>query len=536
MSRMITDDAQSHRQESENGRAPTEVRPDHEVAIIGAGACGIAVGIKLRQAGIDDFVILDRATAPGGTWRDHRYPGVGVDVPILMYEFSFARNKEWTRLFPKGPEIDAYHNRVAHEFGLDPHFRFNTEVTQQIWDETHHMWHVHAADGTVITTRFLITAVGQFPQTKLPDIAGVTDFQGKTQMSAHWDWSFDHTDMRMAVIGTGASAVQIVPTVAPQVANLKVFQRTPIYVGPRPDFPIPSWLGRILASRAMGRAVHIVVTAGGDLLVKAITAPPPSIIRPIVRVLDPAVRQIFRGWIRVTVRDPQTRAALLPRHGVAGKRPTVSNGYLQAFNRDNVQLITTPIQRVTPKGIVTDDGIEHEIDVLVLATGHELFTDPEYYRPGTIVGRNGFDLGTFYADHGVQAYESMAVPGLPNRWMLSGPYSWSVSLHSMAELLADSVVRVITSCRKHGYTLVDVKPEVHNAYHAQQLSRAQNVEWYFNSLHKGLKTYYINSQGRMAAIRYSSWATSLLKNRRSPLGAYTCERLKSRRTTVASVR
>ncbi|MEV6558204.1 NAD(P)/FAD-dependent oxidoreductase [Nocardia sp. NPDC051756] len=534
MTRTTTNDAKN--KQSRNGNVSAfGGRPEHEVVIIGAGACGIAVGIKLRQAGVEDFVILDRAETPGGTWRDHRYPGVGVDVPILMYEFSFARNKEWTRLFPKGPEINAYHNRIAREFGLDPHFRFKTEVVRQVWDDANHMWLVHTADGRVITTRFLITAVGQFPQTKLPDIPGVTDFQGKTQMSAHWDWSFDHTGLRVAIIGTGASAVQIVPTVAPQVGNLEVFQRTPIYVGPRPDFPIPSWLGSLLASRAVGRATHLGVTAAGDLAVRAVTSTPPQVVRPVMRALDYVVRQAFRGWIRVTVRDREVRAALLPGHGVVGKRPTVSNSYLQAFNRDNVRLITTPIERVTANGILTNDGVEHAIDMLVLATGHELFTDPEYYRPGTILGRNGFDLGAFYAEHGVQAYESMAVPGLPNRWMLSGPYSWSVSLHSMAELLATTVVRVITAAHKRGDTLVEVEPAIHRAYHEKQLERARNVEWYFHTLNKGLKTYYINSQGRMAALRYSSWATTMLKNRRSPLAAYTCERLEAQRPAGARV-
>lgn len=535
MSRTAANVAKNRRKVSGNGSGPEFRFPDHDVAIIGAGACGIAVGIKLLQAGVDDFVILDRAEAPGGTWRDHRYPGVGVDVPIVMYEFSFARNKAWTRLFPRGAEIDAYHNRVAHEFGLDPHFRFNTEVVRQVWDETNHMWEVHAADGSVLTTRFLITAVGQFPQTKLPDIPGVADFHGKTQMSAHWDWSYDHSGQRAAIVGTGASAVQIVPAIAPQVGSLEVFQRTPSYVGPRPDVPIPHWLGSLLASRVVGRTMHVGVTAAGDLGLKAVASAPPVVIRPVMRAVDAAIRQAFRGWIRVTVRDRDVRAALLPKHGILGKRPTVSNGYLQSFNRDDVQLITTPIRRVTPNGILTDDGVEHAVDMLVLATGHELFTDPEYYRPGTILGRDGFDLGTFYAEHGVQAYESMAVPGLPNRWMISGPYSWSVSLHSMAELLAGNVVRVITAARRRRDTLVEVDRATHDAYHAEQLERARNVEWYFHGLNKGLKTYYINSQGRMAALRYSSWAGTLLRNRRSPLRAYRCERLESSRSAGARI-
>lgn len=498
--------------------------PDHEFLILGAGLCGIGAGITLLRAGIDDFVIVDRADSAGGTWRQNTYPGIGVDVPTVAYEYSFARNPRWSSSFPYGAEINGYHNKVAEEFGLGPHFRFNTDVAQQVWDDDNHMWRLHIADGRVITTRYLIVAIGQFSDSRLPDIPGVTEFKGKVQQPALWDHSYDHRGKRVGVVGTGASAVQIIPSVAPEVGNLEVYQRTPIYCVPRPDFPIPDALGSIVEARIFWKPYHVAATIGFDLLVRTLTSVPLPVAARVLRGFDAAAKGYYRRRLRSKVLDPATRAALMPSHGGAAKRPALSNTYLPAFNRDNVQLITAPIEQITPRGIRTTDGVEHQLDMMVLATGYHFFADAEFYRSGWVVGRDGFDLGDFFAEHGVQAYESAAVPGLPNRWMLSGPYSWSHTPHTMSEILTRSIIRATTAAKRSGATAIEVTKEAHEAYHAKTLARGRNFQWYFEVLNKDAKTYYINSQGTVAGIRFVSWTEMLLKSVTSPLADYTCRR------------
>ncbi|MEV6773702.1 NAD(P)/FAD-dependent oxidoreductase [Nocardia sp. NPDC051030] len=508
--------------EREQARLPG--RPDHEVVVIGAGPSGIVAGIKLKRAGIDDFVILDRAGDLGGTWRDYCYPGIAVDVPVPWYEYSFARNREWSRLFPEGYEINAYHHRVAHEHGLDPHFRFHTEVLRQVWDDSGHFWRLHLADGKTLTCRFLITAVGAFVDVNDPRIPGAADFSGRILRPARWDPDFDYSGKRVAVVGTGACAIQIVPGMARTAAALTVYQRTPSYCWPRPDFPLPKWLAGAMGSKPFGRAMDAGGFAVLDLGIYGLTHLPNPVMAPGMKAVDWATKRAYRAYLALMFPDrPELRSALAPAYGVIGKRPTASNTYLQAFRKSNVELVAEPIERITDTGIVSADGLEREFDVLVLATGQQVFSDPEYYKPGMIVGRDGFDLGEFYAEHGLQAYESAAVPGIPNRWMISGPYSWGHSLHPMAENVAYHAARAIAAARERGATLVEVRREVHDAYHATVLGRGENIHYYFKDLNRGLRTYYINSQGQMAALRRTSNIGLMVRSMRAPLAGYRCE-------------
>ncbi|MFA4928484.1 MAG: NAD(P)/FAD-dependent oxidoreductase [Patulibacter sp.] len=498
------------------------VAPDHEVVVIGAGPGGIAVAVLLQRAGIDDFVLLERADDVGGSWRDNRYPGISVDIPSIAYQYSFARNPRWSRIFAKGAEVQAYHRDVAERFGVIEHVRFGAEVVRETWDASRSCWQLTLSDGDEVTARFVITAVGAFLRAKAdPGIPGVEDFAGTIQRPDTWDADVDLRGKRVAIVGTGASAVQIVPSIAPEVARLDVFQRTPVWCLPKPDAAVPKAVQRALAIPGVAAGLHAVGLLAIEAVTRFLVSTPPTLARPILRGFDRVARAGFRAYLRRVVRDPETAAALQPDFGPLTKRPTLSNTYLRAFNRPNVALHTTAIERITPRGVRTVDGTEHEVDVLVLATGYELFSDPESYAPGAVVGRDGFDLGAFYARQGLQAYESVSLPGLPNRWMIVGPYSWTgTGWHALVELAAAHAVRAITTARQRAATTVEVRPGAHAAYHRRVVRRGRNLNYYFRELNGGVRTYYVNSQGDVPYIRPSTVLEARWSSRNYPLDDY----------------
>ncbi|MEV6556840.1 NAD(P)/FAD-dependent oxidoreductase [Nocardia sp. NPDC051756] len=505
---------------------PVAVEPgslpyDHEVVVIGAGPGGIAAGVKLRKAGVEDFAILERADKVGGSWHENRYPGLSVDVPALTYQYSFARNPNWTRFFPRGPEVKAYHVDVAKRFGLYPHLRFGIDIVRQEWDEQRHIWRLHAADGTEITARFVISAVGAFVNPKDdPGIPGLASYTGKLQRPSDWDADHDYAGKRVAVIGTGASSVQIVPSLAPHVAELAVFQRTPVWSVPKPDVAVPAPVQAILRVPGVQAGINNAVLIVVDLGLRAGVSAPMWLVRPTLRTVDAVAIAAYRRYLRWVVKDPATAAALAPDYGPIAKRPTMSN-YTFTFNRDNVRLVTEPIARITPDGIETADGIEHRFDMIVLATGYEVFSDPETYKPGAIVGRDGFDLSTFFTEQGLQAYQSVALPRLPNWWMLVGPYSWTGSgWHAFVEMTADHAVRAITEARRRKASVMEVRQSVHDAYHRRIHRRAEALRFYLTELNGHVPTYYRNSQGDTTYVRPSGFFAARRGNRKFPLGDY----------------
>lgn len=467
--------------------------------MIGAGPGGIAAGARLKQAGLDDFVILERAGEPGGSWRDNDYPGIGVDVPCYTYQYSFAKNPSWSRLFPRGAEVQGYHVQVARDLGLYPHMRFGAEVVREQWDEAAQLWRVQTAGGEEFTARYVLSAVGAFitPKTD-PGVPGLETFAGKVLRPTDWDHDYDLAGKRVGIVGTGASSVQITPAIAPQVDHLTVFQRTPVWCWPKPDVR----LGALLGSRAGETAVSGGILALVETLTRLVVYSPPALGRVGMAAMDRCARGLYRGYLRTAVRDPRVRRALLPRYGVLGKRPTLSNTFLQAFNRDNVTLVDEAVAEITRDGVRTTDGRLHRLDALVLAVGYQLFSDPETYRRGTVIGAGGFDLGEFYAAHRLQAYESVAVHGLPNRWMLVGPYSWTgTGWHFMVESSAAHAVRAICEADRRGAAVVEVTAEAQRVYHDKIGRQGRNIQHYFGVRNKGLRTYYVNSQGDMPYVR-----------------------------------
>jgi cation diffusion facilitator CzcD-associated flavoprotein CzcO len=512
-------------------------KPDHEVVVIGAGPGGLCAGVRLLRAGISDFVIAERAADIGGTWRDNTYPGIGVDIPSFAYQFSFARNPNWSRLFPKGDEIKAYHDNVADRFGLRPHILLETDVVRESWDGDQHVWRLAIADGRTITARFVISAVGAFLRPKPdPGINGLDRFAGKIQEPARWDHSYSHEGRRVAVIGTGASSVQITPALAPGAAHLDVYQRTPAWCLPKPDYRIPRRVQRLFSVPGAGAAVHGLALSGVEVALGLMVYTPPALADPGMRAFDRAAQRAYARYVRSVVTDPATSDALTPRYGPLGKRPTTSNEFLQAFNRPNTDLITTAIETLTETGIRTTDGVEREIDMLVLATGYELFSDPESYAPGTVTGRDGFDLGTFFAAHRLQAYESVSLPMLPNRWIVVGPYSWSgTGWHALVEITTRHAVRAIAHARGRGATAVEVRAQAHQEYHDRVRRRGRNMAHYLTVQNRGLRTYYVNSQGDTPYIRPSTALQARAHSMRFPLEDYEYSRLSARAAVSGAV-
>ncbi|WP_244975909.1 flavin-containing monooxygenase [Nocardia huaxiensis] len=502
------------------------IHPDHEVAIIGAGPGGIAAGVKLAAAGIDDFVILERDTDFGGSWHENTYPGLSVDIPWPAYQFSFDRRTDWERFFPYGPEVKHYHTDVARKYGLYPHARFGVNVQREEFDDANHLWRLHTSTGQVITARHVISAVGAFVRPKADAIPGVETYTGKLQRPTAWDHDYDLTGKRVAVIGTGASAVQIIPAIADRVGAMTVFQRTPVWSMPKPDFRTPRALKALLGVPGVLPLIHQAILVVVDMAGRFLVSTPPNLVKPFLRAFDKTIIKAYGRYVRLLVKDPVAAAALTPDFGPITKRPTANTYYLTTFNRTNVDLVTDSIETVTATGIRTRDGVERDFDAIVLATGYDVFSDPETYVTGTIVGRNGFDLGEFYRAEGLQAYQGVTVAGLPNRFMLVGPYCWTGSgWHDFVEMSADHAVRAITECRRRGATLLEIRKDVADEYHRTIHRNSEILRYYLADLNGGTNTYYRNSQGDTTYLRPSGFFEASRGLRQFPLDDYRYEQL-----------
>jgi cation diffusion facilitator CzcD-associated flavoprotein CzcO len=499
--------------------APTDV----EVAVIGAGPGGIAAAHMLRGRGITDVVILERGNDFGGTWRDNHYPGLAVDIPIFWYELSFARNPRWTRLFAPGREIYQYLTDTARRCGLYPHLRPNSEVIRQVWDGEAGRWRLSIRGGDELTARFVINSVGGYINAKPSgDITGIAEFAGTILRPNAWDDEYDTSDKRVAVIGTGSSGAQIVSALSGKVAQLDVYQRTPNWILPKPDFVMTPRIRKLLGLPGITAAIHHAGRIAFDvfLLVPIVHLMSRIPDRPLVALLrsyDAFSRAWFRGLLRLVVADKSTRRKLLPRHGILGKRPIISSSYLPAFNEPATALITTPIDRITRNGIRTADGVERPADLIVTATGYEMWTDPETYRPGTILGTGGFDLSDDYRLHGLRSYAGTAHPRLPNRWEIVGPLGFvGVGWTDFVEMMADHAVRVIDEARRTGADVVAVKQAAFDAYHCRMQAGGKTAHLYFTRCNEGTNTYFINSQGDTVYHRPQTIAGARRLARQSP--------------------
>jgi cation diffusion facilitator CzcD-associated flavoprotein CzcO len=513
--------------------------PDFEVVVIGAGPGGIAAAHQLQRRGIDDFVILERGGDFGGTWRDNHYPGLAVDIPTLWYQLSFAPNPDWSRFFAPGPEIHQYLRDAATRLNLYPRLRTGAEVVRQQWDDASGLWRLSIRDQPQVTARFLISSVGGYVNAKnTVDIDGIEDFAGTILRPNAWDDSYDTRDKRIAVIGTGSSGVQITAALSAEAANLDVYQRTPAWVLPKVDFDIPPLMRRALRVPGVFAAIN---AAGRAMMDVAMIAPivhvfsrlPDRLLVRLMPVYDAYCRALYRLLLRATVRDPRTRRALVPHYGIMAKRPVISSAFLTALNDPTTRLITTPIERVTRDGVRTVDGVEHPADLLVLATGYELWTDPETYRTGTVLGARGFDLAAYYHSHGLRSYAGTSHPRLPNRWEIVGPLGFvGFAWPDFVETMAAHAVRIIDETRRSGNHVAEVSQDAFNRWNTVMERRGKTARLYFTACNPTLNTYFVNSQRDTVYHRPQTITASRRFARRSPLADYEMSRRSTSSTTI----
>ncbi|MGY0486017.1 flavin-containing monooxygenase [Streptomyces sp. WG-D5] len=384
---------------------------EHEhvrVAVIGSGFGGLGAAVRLRREGITDFVVLERAGSVGGTWRDNSYPGCACDVPSHLYSFSFAPNPDWPRTFSGQEHIRAYLENVADTFGLRPHIRFDSEVKELRWDGEKLWWEIDSASGK-LTADVVVSATGPLSDPKTPDIPGLDTFPGKVFHSARWDHDYDLRGKRVAMIGTGASAIQIVPAIQKQVGHLTLFQRTPPWVMPRADRPISQgerWLHRQLPFTTQAR--RGLLWGIRELQVQAFTKRPNEL---------GAVEQLAKRNMHRAIKDPELRAKLTPDYRIGCKRILLSNTYYPALAQPNVDVVASGLREVRGNTLVAADGTEAEVDAIVFGTGFHVTDMPIAQR---VVNGEGQSLAESWKG-GMAALRGATAAGFPNFMTVIGP-------------------------------------------------------------------------------------------------------------------
>ena len=484
-----------------------------DVAVVGAGFSGIGAAIALRRSGFERFAVLEAGDGVGGAWHWNTYPGIGVDIPSFSYQFSYEQ-RPWSRVYAPGRELKQYAEDCVDKYGLRSRIRLNTNVVASTWDEDAHAWHLRTEQGETVTARHVIGATGVFSRPVTPDIPGIEDFAGVTIHTARWDHDVDLRGKRVALIGTGASAVQVVPTIAPEVEQLTVFQRTPIWCLPKFDGPLPGALRAVLryvpgakwALRALSQTyVELTFPLAAHY----------STILPVVKATEPLALQ----HLQRQVHDPVVRDKLTPRYGLGCKRPGFSNDYLRTFNRANVHLETSPIQAITADTVQTADGDRGPFDVLVLATGFKVF-EKGNIPPYPVRGVGGTDLATFFAEKRFQSYEGVSVPGFPNMYAILGPYGYNgASYFTLIENQSRHIMRCLKHARRLGATRVEVRREANDRYFAKMLGR-RHRQIVFQGKCGGSNSYYFDDHGD-APFRASPTFEAMWRSARFDLDDYS---------------
>lgn len=469
----------------------------YQTLIVGAGFTGIGAAIKLRQAGITDLVILERSDRVGGTWRDTSYPGAACDIPSLLYSFSFVTNPTWSRAYSPAAEICRHIEEMAERFDVRRHIRFGTEVSGLSFDEATGVWTV-AAGRRRFRARTVVLASGPLPDSGFPDLRGLDSYPGKKIHSARWDGDYDFTDKRVAVVGTGASAIQIIPELVKQAGSVKVFQRTPGWVLPRVDLAVPAGVRELFAKvPAAQQLARQALFWGHEASATALVWKTP---------LTSLVAQLGKLHLRAAVKDPWLRRQLTPDFTPGCKRMLMSSDYYPALQRDNCKLIDWPIATLSPAGIRTSDGVEHHLDAIVFATGYDVhLTGP----PFPVTGLAGRLLAAEWAG-GAQAYKSIQAHGYPNLFFMTGPNSGPGhnSLLVYVEGQLDYAVRAITTIVTKKLRYLDVRDDVQRRYNAAIQRRLTKTTWM-----SGCRSWYLTADGFNAAM-YPGFATQYLRQMR----------------------
>ncbi|MDF2710628.1 MAG: 4-hydroxyacetophenone monooxygenase [Nonomuraea muscovyensis] len=450
------------------------------IVIVGAGFAGICMAIRLKAAGYHDFVVLEQAADLGGTWRDNTYPGCACDVPSPLYSYSFALNPGWSRLFAPQEEIRAYLRACVARYGVAPHLRFGRRVVSMAYDDDARRWEVTSEGGEILRPRAVVSAVGALHIPRFPQIVGRERFAGPAFHSAEWDHSVELAGKRVAVVGTGASAVQFVPRVARLADRLTVFQRTPPWIHPKPDVAFSARARRALrlpgAARALRHGVYWLLES-----------------RALGFTVDPrlmrAHEKVALRHLAAQVPDPELRRRLTPDYTIGCKRLLISSDYYPALTRDNVTLVTDHVKEIGPHGLVDASGAEHPADVIVYGTGFRVTDAP---RDRRITGRNGLRLQDAWR-HGIEAYYGVTVAGFPNLFLLLGPNTGLG--HNSVVFMIESQVRYVLDClrllSRTGAKALDVRTERQRAFNRRLRARLDPLVWNAG----GCSSWYLDEHG-----------------------------------------
>ncbi|MFF9842924.1 flavin-containing monooxygenase [Streptomyces sp. NPDC013740] len=456
------------------------------VAVIGSGFGGLGAAVRLRREGITDFVVLERADSVGGTWRDNSYPGCACDVPSHLYSFSFAPNPDWPRTFSGQRHIRAYLEHVTDTFGIRPHLRLGHEVTRMVWDEDELRWEIETSRGT-FSADVVVSATGPLSDPKIPDIPGLDGFTGKVFHSAQWDHDYDLTGKRVAVVGTGASAIQIVPAIQPKVGRLTLFQRTPPWVMPRADRAISAperWLHRQLPFTTVAR--RGLLWGIRELQVSAFTKRPGEL---------GLVEGLAKANMARAIKDPALRAKLTPSYRIGCKRILLSNSYYPALAQPNVDVVASGLKEVRGGTLVAADGTETEVDAIVFGTGFHVTDMPIAPR---VIGAEGRSL----ADHwkgGMESLRGATVAGFPNWMTIIGPNtglgnsSMILMIESQLNYMADYLRQLDTL---GGRSALAARPSAVGAWNRKVQARMERTVWKAG----GCESWYLDANGRNTTL------------------------------------
>lgn len=455
-----------------------------QIAIIGTGFGGLGTAIQIKQAGFDDFVVLERAYDVGGTWRDNTYPGCACDVQSHLYSFSFALNPDWSRMYSPQTEIWAYLQRCASDYNILPYIRFGHEVLDVSWNSEKSHWLIRTSQGDY-SANVLVGGVGALCEPSLPQIPGIEDFEGRIFHSSRWDHNYDLTNRRVAVIGTGASAIQFVPEIQPKVAKLNLFQRTPPWIIPRDDREITDFEHKLFKNFPFTqRLFRTAIYLFRETYVLYFR-------HPFIMKLN---RNIALRHLERSVADPELRSKLTPNYIIGCKRILISNNYLPSLCKPNVDVITAPISQILPNSVITEDGAEREVDTIILATGFHV-TDLPFAK--VIKGREGKSLEEVW-NGAPKAHLGTTISGFPNFFLLLGPNTGlgHNSVVYMIESQITHIVKALDYMRKHNISTIEPRIEAQTSFVKEVEENMQGTVWTSG----GCASWYLDSTGRNSTL------------------------------------
>ena len=468
------------------------------VGVVGAGFGGVGMGIKLRRAGIENFTIFERGESVGGVWRANTYPGAACDVPSHLYSFAFAPGRKWSRRYAPQPEILSYLEDCVEDFRLGPHLRFGTEAKRATFDPDGR-WTLETADGESHEFDVLVTACGQLTNPATPAIPGLEDFGGPAFHSAEWDHGVGLAGRRVAVIGTGASAIQFIPAIAPEVSELTIYQRSAPWILPKSDREYPAWERRLferfparVAASRLGMFLFFEYGTYGFTGQKWVMA-------PMRRIADFARR---RG-----IPDPDLRARATPDYEMGCKRILFTSDWYSTLTRPNVELVSGGVQRITANGVVGPDGAEREADVIVFGTG---FLSRDFVAPMEVRGLEGRELNEVWAER-PEAFLGTTVSGFPNMFVLYGPNTnhGSGSVPYLLQCQFNYILDALRRLREQGFRYIDLRPEAQERWRQEMAERSKRTVW----LSGGCENWYVNARGENT----NNWPGPWLEFRRRTL-------------------